>query len=200
MSTDVATPSFRTKSSNNEGGDFELPPSGTHPAVMVGLIDLGTTENTYNGKTSDRHKILLVWELTAEADSKGVNFIVAQDYTWSLGKKAALRPLVEGFRGKAMADEEEFDLALMLGKPCMVVVTEGISGNGKKFAEVASLSPPMRGLTVPPATREPFIFHLGQLSSTKDDLEIPDWVPPLYGRKVADDIRKSQEYGKLSPF
>jgi hypothetical protein len=200
MSTGTATPSFKTRANNGDGGDFELPPSGTHPAVMVGLIDLGTTENTYNGKTSDRHKILLVWELTAEADSKGQNFIVAQDYTWSLNKKAALRPIVEGFRGKALADDEEYDLALMLGKPCMINVTEGVSGGGKKFAEIAGCSPPMRGLTVPPATRDVVFFHIGALTSTKDDLEIPDWVPPLYGRKVVDDIKKSKEYAALSPF
>lgn len=177
-----------------------MPPPGTHPAIMVGLIDLGTTENTYNGKTSDRHKILVIWELTAESDSKGQNFIIAQDYTWSLGKKATLRPLVEGFRGKALADGEDFDLALMLGKPSMINITEGVSGQGKKFMEVAAISPPMRGLTVPPQTKETVCFHLGTLNSTKDELEIPEWVPPLYGRKVADDIKKSNEYRKLPPF
>lgn len=200
MSTGTAIPSFKTTAKNSEGGDWEMPPAGAHPAILVGLIDLGTTENTYQGKTSDRHKILLVWELTNESDSKGVNFLVAQDYTWSLGKKAALRPIVEGFRGKALADQEEFDPAVMLGQPSMINLTEGVSGNGKRFMEVAAVSPPMKGLTVAPATREITVFHLGSIHSTKDDLDIPGWIPLLYGRTVTDDIKKSKEYEALPAF
>ena len=57
------------------------------PAVLVGLIDLGTTENTYQGKTSDRHKILFVWELTAEHDSHGSNFLVRRITPGALARK-----------------------------------------------------------------------------------------------------------------
>lgn len=199
MSTNVI-PGFRTTASNNEGGDYERPPGGTHPAILVALVDLGTTKTTYNGKEKDRHKILLAWELTAEADSKGENFVVAQDYTWSLGKNATLRPLVEGFRGRTLGDNEEYDLAEMLGQPCMLSLTESVSGNGKKYMEVMSLSPPMRGLTVPPASRQIYAFSLAMINSTLDPLEIPTWIPKLYGRNVADDVKASQEYAKLPNF
>ena len=200
MSTVAPSLTFGTKVSNNEGGDYETPPSGMFPAVLVGLIDLGTTENTYQGKTSDRHKILFVWELTAEHDSHGSNFLVAQDYTWSLGKKAKLHGVVESFTGKVLNDGDEYDLGLMLGKPCVVSLTEGVSGNGKKFVEIASVTQPMRGLNVPNPTRPIVAFLLAQLGSTKDDLGIPDWIPVLYGRKVTDDIKKSKEYLALPPF
>jgi len=102
MSTATAV-SFRIPATSGEGGDFELPPSGSHPAILIGIVDLGTRDNTYNGKTSKRHKIMLAWELTAENDSKGQTFVVAQDYTWSLNSKAQLRTIVEGFRGKGLA-------------------------------------------------------------------------------------------------
>jgi len=199
MSTGTAV-SFRTKASSGEGGDYELPPAGSHPAILVGLVDLGTKDNTYNGKTSKRHKIMLIWELTAESDSKGQNFVVAQDYTWSLNSKAALRVIVEGFRGRAMADDEEFDLSQMLAQPSMISLSEGTSASGKKFMEVTGLSKPPRGLSVPPATHDSYVFHWGAIGSTKDDFELPDWMPRLYGRMVADDLKATDEYALLPAF
>lgn len=199
MSTAAAV-SFRMSASSGEGGDFELPPAGSHPAILIGVVDLGTKDNTYNGKTSKRHKILLCWELTAEADSKGQNFIVAQDYTWSLNSKAQLRTIVEGFRGRALADNEEFDVADMLSQPCMISISEGISASGKKYVEVGGVSKPPRGLAVPPAMNDTFVFHWGAVSSTKDDFGIPAWMPRLYGRNVADDLKTTDEYGNLPAF
>lgn len=198
MSTSTI-PDFRTKATSGEGGEFEMPPSGTHPAILVGLIDLGTHQSRFDA-TKTVHKILLIWELTAEADSKGENFLIMQDYTWSLNKKAGLRPIVEGFRAKTLTDNEEYDLAEMLGKPCVVSLSEGISGTGKKFMEVISVSPPMRGLTVPPATHQIYAFVLGLVHSTLDQIDIPEWVPKLYGRNVIDDIKASNEYAKLPNF
>jgi hypothetical protein len=198
MSTATSV-SFKTKASSGEG-EYELPPAGSHPAIMIGLVDLGTHDNTYNGKTAKRHKILLVWELTAESDSKGQAFIVAQDYTWSLNTKAQLRTIVEGFRAKALADDEEFDLMTMLGQPSMISLTEGVSGSGKKFVEVASVSRPSKHTTVPPASHETYVFHWGALASQKDDFELPDWMPRLYGRMVSDDLKASDEFAALVPF
>lgn len=198
MST-ATVPGFKTKATSGEGGDFELPPSGTHPAVLVALIDLGTHQSRFDA-TKTVHKILLIWELTAESDSSGNNFLITQDYTWSLNKKAGLRPIVEGFRAKTLADNEEYDLGEMLGKPCVVSLSEGVSGSGKKFMDVTSVSPPMRGLTVPPATHEPYGFLVDSLSSTLDAIDVPAWVPKIYGRNVVDDIKASHEFAKLPNF
>lgn len=196
----TATSPFATKASSSDGGDFELPPSGTHPAVLIGLIDLGTHEREFNGEKNDVHKLLLIWELTGEHDSKGDPFVVAKDFTWSLNKKAKLRGFVEGYAGRALIDGEEYDLGLMLGQPCMINLTEGTSGKGNKFVDVSSISKPMKGLTVPPTDKQTFALVLSMLTSLKDDWAIPEWVPKLYGRKVEDDIKASREYLKLSPF
>jgi hypothetical protein len=199
MSTQAQANPWARKASSNEGGDFELPPSGSHPAVLVGLVDLGTTDSDYGGKVSERHKVLLAWELTAEADSKGRNFIVVRDFTFSLNVKAQLRSFVEGWSGRAMADDEEWDALSLLGQACVVSLTEGMSRAGKPFVEVASASKPMRGLTVPPRTVEPFAWTFGDWDP-RTEPPIPDWMPMLYGRKVADDVKKSKEWNKLSPF
>lgn len=200
VGTATAPSPWTTKASNSEGGDFELPAGGMYPAILIGLIDLGTHTRTFNGQTTEARKLFFVWELTGEADSKGQNFIVAQDYTWSLHKKAKLRAMIEGWRGKALNDDEEFDLISLMGKPCMLTLSEGETSSKKKFVEISAVSNPPKGLTVPPASQTPFAFNFAFISSTKDDLEIPEWVPPIYGRDVTEEIKKSAEYLKLSPF
>jgi hypothetical protein len=198
MST--ATSPFKMSASNSEGGNFELPQSGMYPAVLVGIIDLGTTTKTFGADSYERHGIYLCWELTAEFDSKGQPFIVAKDYTWSLNKKAKLRAIVEPFIGRTLADGEEYDLLELLGKPCMLSLTEGTSGSGKKYVDVSSVGKPPKGMTVPPHSKELCGFAIAMLSSNKDDTNIPSWVPPLYGKDVVDEIKRSREFGNLPAF
>ena len=198
--------SFAVKASSNEGGSFELPEAGTYGAVLVALVDLGTHESNFtdaDGTRKRQRKIHLVWELTSEFDSKGEPFLVCQSYTWnpkSLNSKAALRKVVEGYLGRTLSENEPVDYADFLGKPCSLGVSVGTTAGGKRFAEVASISKPMRGLAIAPASHGPFAFRVDGLNSTKDPLDIPDWIPPTFGRKVEDEIRTSDEYGRLSPF
>jgi len=199
MSTSVESP-FKISANSNEGGDFELPPSGTHCASLVALVDLGTHTREFNGEKTKQHRLFLVWELTNEADSKGQNFVVGQDYTWSLNKKAKLRGIVEGFLGRALTDGEDFDLLLMVGKPCVVTITDGVSGSGKKYANLSAVGKPMKGQTADAPTHEPFAFSLGSIYSSKDDLGVPSWMPPIYGRAIPDEIKKSHEYEALPAF
>jgi hypothetical protein len=198
MST-VTSP-FTAKASNSEGGDYERPPTGSHPAVLIGLIDLGTHGFVYQGERKEARKLLFAWELTAEQNKQGENFVVAADFTWSLGKNANLRKFLEGWTGRGFANDEEFDIGSLLGKSCVVNLTEGQTAKGNKFIEVASATPPMRGLTVPPAKRPIYAFSLAQETSATEDPDIPDWVPYLYGRKVVDEVKASIEWGKLPNF
>ena len=75
--------------------------------VVLHLVDLGTHSVTFNGKAKDTRKIFLAWELTAEADSKGNNFVVGEGYTWSLNQKATLRSIVEESLLEVMYDIPE---------------------------------------------------------------------------------------------
>jgi hypothetical protein len=190
---------FRMKANNNEGSDFELPHAGTHAAALVALVDLGTTESHFEAGKK-RHRVYLAWELTAEADSQGFNFVVGQDYTWSLNNKATLRSIVDGFRGQVLGNDEEYDLQLMLGKPCMISLADSLTGQNKKFSEVMSITTPPRGLTVPPPTRPIYVFHWGAIHSSKDDFEVPDWIPRIYGRTMTDELKLSDEYQNLPAF
>lgn len=200
MSTVTAPNPFVTEASSGGGGDFELPPAGNHPAYCVGLVDLGTHDRQFNGKTDEVHKILFVWELTAEHQSNGDTFIVHRAFTWSLNVKAKLRPFLEGWLGRTISDGEKVDFAALVGRPCVVNLAEGTSGAGKKYVDVTACGPPLRGLTVPPTTVHPFLFALSQITSCKDDPPIPSIVPPYMGRAIVDEIKSSKEWGKLPPF
>ena len=182
--------SFKMKSSSGEGGQFEIPPAGNHPAVLVGIIDLGTRPSTFQGKTTDRREVYLVWELTAEKKAGGsTNHTIARAYTLSLNAKANLAKLIGQWRGKALAEGEEFDLLRLLGKPCLLNVTHKPSGD-RTFAEVGGASPAPKGLTVPPATIKPVSWDV------EDGTDVPDleWVPFFYGHSAKDEIEQSYEY------
>lgn len=192
--------------------DFEAPKGGTYPAVLVGLIDLGThTEDSDKGPR-DVHKILFVWELSAEFDSKGNAFKVWRDFTLSLHNKSNLRPFVQGWLGRKLADNEEFDVSTLHGGKCQVTLTEGTTKNGKSYIDVSAAAQPMKGLTVPDATVDLYAFQFvrgvpdgnggfaEQQWDPRIDPDIPDWVPPMYGRSVKAEIKKSKEWAALTPF
>src|SRR5271165_6927494 len=92
-----------------------LPAAGTHPAVLVALIGLGTHHKEYKGSGYDPEMIYLVWELTAEEGRP----LIGRDFTLSLGKKAKLREFLERWRGKSFSDGEEFEIEKVLGKGCL---------------------------------------------------------------------------------
>ncbi len=195
MSTTMSP--FGQKASNKEGEEYELPTSGLHPGILIGLIDLGTHRFEYQGKVSENRKIFLAWELTAEHDTEGNTFVVGADYTWSLHKKSNFRKMLEAWSGRTFSEDEEFDPLVLVGKPCVLNIARGQTSKGKEFVEVSGVANPMRGQTIPPNTREPFAWHLSQ-AQMNEDPPIPDWMPRIYGRFVKDDIKASSEWSLLT--
>lgn len=178
---------FKVKASSGKGGEFETAPAGNHPAVLVGLIDLGTQETEYAGEVKWQPQVYLVWELTTEkqAGLKDRNHLIARSFTLSFNSKAMLRGFIEKWRGKAFADDEEFDLTRVLGQPCLLTVEHKVSAGGNTYARVTSVGGVPKGLPIPPAQNKPVAVELGG--------EIPEWIPYLYGEPVKDVVAKSRE-------
>jgi hypothetical protein len=166
-------------------GDFEGAPAGSHPAVLVAMIDLGTQKEEYKGETKIARKVFLAWELTGEKKTNGKNFVVGKTYTLSFAKKANLRALVEKWRGKAFADDEQFDLAKLIGKPCVVSIVQ--NGN---YTNVDSASQPTKGLKVEPATYPNVMWELG----STDPFPEHEWLPYSYGKPLLEKIQACEEY------
>lgn len=171
---------------------FDPVPAGLHHATCIRIIDLGTQKSQFAGKVKIQPKIMLIWEIANPAlrQENGQPFIVAKRYTASLNDKATLKEHLKGWLGNAIVDAEEFDLTELLGKSCAVNVTHEPSKDGTKtYAEVASVSPPMAGFTVPAPQSTPAAF----------DLSEPDWALfAEFSEHTQHTIRKSPEYAALT--
>ena len=125
-------------------------PSGTHFARCVGVIDLGTRENTFDGQTRMRHEIMVTFETPSEQMDNGDPFTISGWYTWSMNEAANLRLHLESWRGKAFTDDDfgdgGFEIKNILGVPAMITV--GTTKGGK--AKLIGVGPLPKGTEVPP--------------------------------------------------
>lgn len=150
------------KLTDNGGKEFEQAPIGNHIGRCIGMIDIGTQQGEYLGKTTHARKIVLRFELPNELISEGEwagkPFVVSKFYTASIGEKANLRKDLEAWRGKPFTSDElmGFDSKNLLDKPCMVNVTHTEKGKAK----IAGITPIPKGLTVPGRVNDLLYFSL----------------------------------------
>jgi hypothetical protein len=138
------------------GGTFVPCPAGNHAAVCFGLVALGTHEDTYQGETKSQRKLALLFETPGEIDPEGNAYTFALEFTWSLHEKAKLRLFLEGWRGRKFADEQirEFSIANVVGKPCLLNVTQSKGKKDRVYANAGAATPLPKGMPVPTPFRE----------------------------------------------
>lgn len=144
------------------GGDFQQAPVGTHIARCIRLIDLGTQQGEYQGKTTMRNQILVMWELCGEmmeTDDGPKPFIVSKFYTNSLSEKANLCHDLTQWRGREFSPEElaKFDLQAILGAPCLLSVVAKEKSEKVKIGGVMKLP---KGQEAPTPINKPYAFWL----------------------------------------
>ena len=100
-------------------------------------------------------------------------------YTLSMNEKANLRKDLSSWRGQEFTDEQagNFDIERVLGHACMINVIHGKKRNGDNKADITAITPPMKGLEIPPPTNELLFLDLEKF----DDL--------VY-EKLSDNIKK----------
>src|SRR5262245_53647672 len=114
----------------SKGGDgFEKAPPGNHPAILVGVIDMGHQRTEYAGKEKWQRRAFFIWELTNEkmSGTKDRNHLIGIDLTISLSEKAKLRQWVESRTGKNLGNDD-YDIRQELGKPCFLAVVNNEKG------------------------------------------------------------------------
>lgn len=157
--------------SDNGNTSFEQPPTGSHAARCIAIIDLGTQRSTYEGEAQIKRQVIVRWELPTElmttGDFAGKPFTVSKFYTASLHEKSGLRKDLASWRGRDFTAEElkGFDLKSVLGKACMLAV--GLSEKGK--AKVTSVMGLPKGMNVPAQVNPSFHFSL-DANEFKDEL------------------------------
>jgi hypothetical protein len=129
--------------SGSNGKEFTPAPMGTHQAVCVDVVDMGLMDTQWGQK----RKVDVRWQIS-EAMAGGKPFLVQKRYTASLHEKAVLRHDLEAWRGKAFSEDElaRFDMDTLVGANCLVNVIHKQGSKGGTFANVASISPLVRGM------------------------------------------------------
>lgn len=178
----------------NATSTFTPTPEGTHPIRCSALIDMGTSEATFEGKTRSRRRVRIVFEvcdpdMTAPS---GEPFAIARTFTASLGERSALRPFLESWRGRAFTTAElaGFDLKTVLRAPGLASVVHETRADGKTFANVKSLAKLPRGMAVEPLRTEPLFWDM--------DATPPDWGAfERLSDRAKDEIGETPEFRKL---
>jgi hypothetical protein len=172
------------------GGDFESCPAGNHPAVLVALIDLGTQNDTFPGQEPRQvRKVFLVWEVPGEKKADGSSHFTGRTYPCLFSPKAGLRVMIEKWRGKEFAEDEEFELDKMLGKSCLLSLVDKESAKGKTYTKIDGVAGLPKGLPPVKPTVTPFAWSIG-------DGEIPAqaWLPYVHGSPLKTVVESSPEW------
>ncbi len=183
-----------TTKKDTGGADFEKPPAGTFPAVLVAMIDLGTQTNTFQGETKEQHRCYWVWELVGKKMKNGRNFTAGIELTFSMHEKAKMRKFIQARLGTALPDNSAYDVTQELGKPCLlrIVHTANPNDSSKAYANVDGPSGLVEGMTVPAPTLTPFVWKLDDFKPGTP-ISFPDWVPFSYGESIAAIVAESAE-------
>jgi hypothetical protein len=191
---------WNQKANSSSGGDFPKAPAGNHPAVLVAIVDLGTQRNEYQGNVTWQRRAYFAWELTtekiADGDAKGKNHKIGIDLTISLNVKSKLRQWIEGWAGKPIPDESEFDVSTLLGKKCLLSVKLNKGG----YPVVDGMGQIPKGMKVPNAETQSFLFSLDEVGKDKS-FRLPEWLEStwLYGERIREVIEYSAELSGKGP-
>jgi hypothetical protein len=178
---------------SEKASSFEDPPVGVYIARCVGIIDLGTQKEEYQGKTKIQRKTVLRWELPTElmttGDHEGKPFVVNKWYTASLSDKANLRADLVNWRGREFTPDElqGFDEKNLLDKVCMLSLTK----NDKGKVRVTGVMSKAKGMVVPDRVNE-----LVYISLEPGKFERPAFEALTDYFK--DEIKKSPEWAELN--
>ena len=147
----------------NANGSYTPAPAGTHIAICVKVIDLGTQRVEWQGDVKLQHKVLLAWELVDEQLTDGRPVTHSQRYTLSSSDKSTLRKHLEGWRGKKFSDAElgpgGFDIKSVLGKPCSLIVSHNTRGD-RVYANTDGIGPVPKSVKVGAPQNAPIYLSL----------------------------------------
>lgn len=176
--------------SADTAGTHSIIDEGTHIARCVWVIDLGTQETDFGPKK----KVLIGWELpaiTRTYEGQAEPAIVSKFYTACLSEKSNLRRDLELWRGRvfAPAELEGFNLAKLLGVPCLLTITHRANAAGERKAVVAGIAKIVAGMEVPSQLHPSKLYDLDDPDHSAF-ASFPSWLQ--------DQIRKSAQWKALS--
>lgn len=156
------------------GGDFTPVPEGPHPAICDMFVDMGMQETTGKFAGKVQHKVYMRWQLPDQRlsyEKDGVKhegpMTIGSTYTLSLHEKAALRKMLQTWRGRAFTPEElkKFDVTTIVGKPCLLSVSHAPKDGGGVYANIDGVMKLPASMTMPPLEGEAIIYDADNLGT-----------------------------------
>jgi hypothetical protein len=159
--------------SQGGGADLGQAAPGTHPATLVGLINVGLQDGgTWKGeKKNPAVQVVCVFELhddTVEIDGVVKPRIFSTSAAARSGERAKLTKIVQGLDPQGTC---QGNLISLLGRPCLLSLKQGgdTQNPSTKFDQVM---PPLQGMSFDSAQTELFFF----------DVDAPDM--DVYGKHL----------------
>lgn len=173
---------------------FVLPDPGFHRAVLHSIIDLGVQPSN-NPKYEPGHKVMLIFELPDTLRKDGVRETVKTTQTFSLGKKANLRKIIEQWSGKSFASDEQawaFDLRNLLGKPVYLQLTHKES-NGKTYPNITAYGPLPAGIEKPALQSAPVLYDGSAADAADVFTQLPEWIQNIIVKQIKPEPDEKQQ-------
>ena len=170
----------------------KVPPvaPGAYIGICVGVINLGDqySEKFKNYST----KVKIVFELagqTVEVDGERKPRQLSKTFTFSSGKKSALRAFLSQWMGAELSDEQaaNFELFDIIGHSAYLNVMLNETG---EYANIAGIMQVPAGFPVPPAITPPIKWDMEQWDDAVFET-LPEWVQSK--------IKQSTQYQKEHP-
>lgn len=136
---------FKTTTSS---GSFQGLAAGAYMAVCDIVADVGLQPGS-GLYPEPKFQLYIRWQVPAERvefekDGKKQSgpAVIGKFYTASMNERANLRQMLQSWSGKTFSDDEaeKFDVSRILGKACMLTVTETVKGD-KKYSNITGVSP-----------------------------------------------------------
>lgn len=175
------------------GGDFKRVSAGTHLGVCNMVADIGLQPGSALHPDPKR-QVVIRWEIPSERvefERDGQKhegpMTISRTFTASMNEKAALRQLLESWRGRKFTNEEaaKFDVSSILGKPCLLNISESTKGD-KTYSNVAGVSPLIKGMAGAVA-ENPLLYY------ADDNRRSFDHLPPWVKEKIEGQIEPKSE-------
>lgn len=135
----------------------ETVPAANHVARCYQMIEIGTIEDNFQGEVKMLHKVRLTFELPFETrvfkEENGEQpMSISKEFTLSMHEKSTLRQMLQSWRGKAFTEAEakKFDVAVLVGVPCMLNIIHKPKKDGEITAVISSITPLAKGTICPP--------------------------------------------------
>lgn len=150
MNAPAQTSSFPKKEKNE---NLELVPQGMHPAIIYGVINVGTQDGEYQGRATASNKLKLVIEIPGhrqlywKEDTIPTPSAMIMDFNYSVsknkksGKKSKLLLLIESLFGPLQESQYlSFDISQLAGLKIFANIVHYYKQNGDLGAKVDSIS------------------------------------------------------------